>query len=833
LPIVRHDRVAGIWQKQRDSLDFLDGGGEMGTIMRNHDWGQVSLGRPATWPQPLRTAVRFILNTRHPMYIWWGEDGACLYNDAYRASIGPERHPGSLGRPVREVWAEIWDIIGPQIEQVMSGGPPTWHENQLVPITRHGRREDVYWTYSYGPIDDPAASNGIGGVLVVCNETTATVMHERDRAAQADRQRALFEQAPSFMAMLEGPDHRITFANAAFKRIVGDRALIGRTVAEALPDAVAQGYLDLLDQVFQSGVAFSSAAAKYRVEATPGGPVDERYVDFVYQPVTDAAGQVTGVFIEGHDVTERTLAERALRASEARLVEVNTSLEQHVIERTAELQASEARLRTIFETSYQLQGLIALDGTLLDANATSLKAIGGTLAVVIGKKFWDTPWFAATPGMPARVRAGVAAAARGETVREEISLQLPSGVRSYDFSIRPIRGADGAVIAIVPEAADITERRMAEESLRQSQKLEAMGQLTGGVAHDFNNLLTPIIGSLDMLTRSGAGTERERRLINAGMKSADRARTLVQRLLAFSRRQPLQIEAVDIASLMAGTADLLASTLGPRIDVAVDIADNLPSAKGDPHQLEMAILNLSVNARDAMLEGGSLRIAATAQTVGAGHRSGLPPGPYVCITVVDNGIGMDAVTAQRAIEPFFSTKGIGQGTGLGLSMVHGLAAQLGGGLTISSTPGHGTTIELWLRASTETVPAERKSAGVEPAPSASGTVLLVDDEELVRLSTADMLADLGYVVSEADSARAALRIIESDAPIDVVITDHLMAGMSGVELAYESRKHRPDVPVLVISGFAEVKGIAPDLPRLSKPFRQADLAAMLARLRAG
>jgi len=198
----------------------------MGAIMREHDWSGSSLGVPAAWPQPLRTAVRFMLNTGHSMYIWWGADGACLYNDAYRASIGPERHPGSLGRAARDVWTEIWDIIGPQIEQVMAGGPATWHENQLVPITRNGRREDVYWTYSYGPIDDPAAPNGVGGVLVVCTETTATVLAERERAAQADRQQRLFDQAPSFMAVLEGPEHRFTYANPAYMRIVGDRDLL-------------------------------------------------------------------------------------------------------------------------------------------------------------------------------------------------------------------------------------------------------------------------------------------------------------------------------------------------------------------------------------------------------------------------------------------------------------------------------------------------------------------------------------------------------------------------------------------------------------------------------
>jgi PAS domain-containing protein len=190
-----------------------------------------------------------MLTTGHPMYIWWGHDGACLYNDAYRSSIGPERHPCSLGRPAREVWEEIWEIIGPQIEQVMTGGPATWHENQLIPITRNGRRENVYWTYSYGPIDDPASFNGIGGVLVICTETTSTVMAERRLAEQITRQQRLFQQAPSFIAMLEGPEHRISFANAAYMRLIGDRPVIGRTVAEALPEAAAQGYVNLLDRV--------------------------------------------------------------------------------------------------------------------------------------------------------------------------------------------------------------------------------------------------------------------------------------------------------------------------------------------------------------------------------------------------------------------------------------------------------------------------------------------------------------------------------------------------------------------------------------------------------
>ena len=297
----------------------------MGALMRAHDWSQTPLGNPDVWPQSLRTAVRLLLNTGHPMYIFWGEAGACLYNDAYRLSIGPERHPKSLGRPAREVWDEIWDIIGPQIEQVMAGRGATWHVNQLVPITRNGRREDVYWTYSYSPIDDETAPTGVGGVLVVCSETTQQVTAEQRLAH-------LFEQGPSFMAMLEGPEHRFVLANAAYLKVVGNRPLLGRTVAEALPDAVDQGYLRLLDEVFRTGKPVSMTGAKYAVYAVPKGPAVERYVDFIYQPITGGDGRVTGIFVEGSDVTERHLAERALQQSyadlEQRDVELTTALQE-------------------------------------------------------------------------------------------------------------------------------------------------------------------------------------------------------------------------------------------------------------------------------------------------------------------------------------------------------------------------------------------------------------------------------------------------------------------------------------------------------------------------
>ncbi|MBC7522208.1 MAG: response regulator, partial [Sandarakinorhabdus sp.] len=384
---------------------------------------------------------------------------------------------------------------------------------------------------------------------------------------------------------------------------------------------------------------------------------------------------------------------------------------------------------------------------------------------------------------------------------------------------------------------DITGERVAAEklsgaeaALRQAQKMEAIGQLTGGVAHDFNNLLTPIMGALDMLIRREIGSERERRMIDGALQSAERAKTLVQRLLAFARRQPLQAVAVDLATLVKGMAGLIASTVGPQIVVRVELDENLPPVSADANQLEMAILNLGVNARDAMPGGGALTITAVRESVRGEHRSGLDDGNFVRLSVADTGIGMDEDTLAHATEPFFSTKGLGLGTGLGLSMVHGLAAQLGGGLTIVSEPRHGTAVELWLPVSLDPL-GNADEPSVTPTPVKSRLcALLVDDEALVRMGTADMLADMGYEVVEANSGEQALRLLDEGVAPDLLITDYLMPGMGGAGLVMAVRARKPGLPILIVSGYAEPAGIAPDLPRLTKPFRSADLAKSIASL---
>jgi PAS domain S-box-containing protein len=400
----------------------------------------------------------------------------------------------------------------------------------------------------------------------------------------------------------------------------------------------------------------------------------------------------------------------------------------------------------------------------------------------------------------------------------------------YEIKFRPLRDADGAFVGAFQFVTDVTQRvrdqamlANAQAALLQSQKLESMGQLTGGVAHDFNNLLTPIIGTLDKLHRRGLGTEREQRLIHGAYQSAERAKVLVHRLLAFARRQPLQCVSTDIGALINGLTGLIESTVGPQVDVVIAVAGNLPPAKADPGQLEMALLNLSVNARDAMPGGGTLTIAATKQNAADAPASGIAPGSYIRVRVSDTGTGMDEATRARAIEPFFSTKGVGRGTGLGLSMAHGLASQLGGALTIDSQPGIGTEVAIWLPESAEPARQTIAEGANDTVPVYSGSALVVDDEEFIRLNMVDMLSDLGFQVHEAATAEAALALVEAGLTPDILITDHLMPGMTGVELAHALQARTPDMKVLIVSGFAESDGIDPALPRLTKPFVQADL----------
>ncbi|MFC0386389.1 MHYT domain-containing protein [Muricoccus vinaceus] len=387
----------------------------------------------------------------------------------------------------------------------------------------------------------------------------------------------------------------------------------------------------------------------------------------------------------------------------------------------------------------------------------------------------------------------------------------------------------GTPARVLGGLTNITERKRAEEALRQSQKIEAMGQLTGGVAHDFNNLLAVVMGNLELLRKRVPEDPRSAALIENALQGVQRGAVLTQRLLSFARKQELKPEPVDVPELVRGMAELLQRSIGPMVQIDTHFPLSLSRAHVDANQLELALLNLAVNARDAMPGGGRLTISAAEQVLLPDASEGLRPGKYVLLSVADTGVGMDAATLARATEPFFTTKGIGKGTGLGLPMAQGLAAQSGGRLLLRSEPGQGTTVELWLPAGEGTVEAGSAASATKlaaaPGSTVPLTILAVDDDPLVLANTSAMLEDLGHIVLQAASADEALTILRAGQRVDLVVTDQVMPGITGTQLASTLRSEQPHIPVLLVSGYADLPSESDDsLLRLGKPFNQAALA---------
>jgi signal transduction histidine kinase/CheY-like chemotaxis protein len=392
-----------------------------------------------------------------------------------------------------------------------------------------------------------------------------------------------------------------------------------------------------------------------------------------------------------------------------------------------------------------------------------------------------------------------------------------------------LRRAQAEQQALLQLRRESEQRVVAEQQLLQSQKMESIGQLTGGIAHDFNNLLSVILGNLDLL-RKRVMDDRSTRLLEGAIQGAQRGAALTQRLLAFSRRQDLVPQSVDISSLVGSMTDLLTRTLGPNIRIVTRFPPDLPTVRADPNQLELALLNLAVNARDAMPISGTISVSARKADIAAGEVPGLGAGCYVCIAVSDTGIGMDSKTLARAAEPFFTTKGVGKGTGLGLSMIHGFVVQSGGTFRLASSVGQGTTAEIWLPEG-KGLPAAKP--GDEPAPREHRTcrILLVEDDPLVLSATTALLEDLGHTVAGAATGEEALVMLKTGDAFDLTITDYAMPGMTGLELAKRIRDEWPDMPLLLASGRAELQDEPDvDIPRVAKPLRRAEVRSMIAQL---
>jgi PAS domain S-box-containing protein len=527
----------------------------------------------------------------------------------------------------------------------------------------------------------------------------------------------------------------------------------------------------------------------------------------VMDPIRAEDGTFLGYAKITRDITERHRAEEDLRRSEQRFRLLVQGVHDYAI--------------------YMLDPL----GHVTNWNPGAERFKGYTEAEVVGEHFsrFYTPEDREN-GLPARALETAAREGRfateGWRVRKD-------GTRFWaDVVIDPIRDSQGQLIGYAKITRDVTERRAAQQALQeanaklvQAQKMEMIGQLTGGIAHDFNNLLAVVMGNMGLALKR-ADDARLRQLIQNTIQAAQRGGALTQRMLAFARRQDLRAEPVDVIQLVRDMAELLQRSLGPSVTVTTRFPLRLRRVLVDANQLELAVLNLAVNARDAMPEGGELVIAAQERAVAA-EQGALRAGDYVCLTVEDTGEGMDPETLSRAVEPFFTTKGVGKGTGLGLSMIHGFADQSGGQLRLLSQKGRGTTAELWLP-----VAQEDSTAQEEPAPAATSPqraarplhVLAVDDDPLVLMNTAAQLEDLGHRVTEAMSGEQALRIVLREPGIDLVVTDQLMPGMSGLQLVAAIRAERPDLPVVIATGYGETGiGGLDRAARLGKPFTQPDL----------
>lgn len=1075
---------------------FLSGGGDAARLIAGFDWARTPLGPVDGWPQSLKSTCSLILRSPVPIVLLWGPDGIMIYNDAYSAFAGG-RHPAIFGSKVREGWPEVADFNDNVMKVGLAGGTLAYRDQPLTLYRNRGEPERVWMNLDYFPV--LGEDGRPAGVVAIVVETTAKVKAEERLKTEGERLRQMFEQAPGFVATLVGPDHVIETANNAYLQLVDHRDIIGKPLREALPEVVEQGFVALLDRVHATRRPYVGRGVRVFLRRRHDAAPDERHLDFIYQPVFGEDGRVTGVFVQGHDVTEQRLAEDALRESETRfrlvaetapvmlwmgdesgrcvylnaakrdfwgvepgdldgfdwgttihpddreataavladamarhvpfsvearyrrkegcyrllhtqaqprfggngeflgMIGVNvdvTEVRAEEIRRNALIELTDrfaeltdpadiafaaaetlAKVHNVSRAGYGTIDLAAETITIeRDWNAPGVRTIAGVLnfrdygsyiddlkrgeTVVVADaekdprtaataealkaikarafinmpvtepsglvallylnhetaREWPASELAFVRDVAARTRIAVERR-RAEQQLEQLadSLERQVGERTAEVNrlwrnardLLVVIGEDGMIRSVNPAwtsvlgfaardsvgrclssfvwpedgpllaggqgmvereirlrhadgsprwiswrvfsedgltfayGRDITAEReqaealaAAEEQLRQAQKMEAIGQLTGGVAHDFNNLLQVISGNLQLLGKDVAGNARaEARIANA-LAGVSRGSKLAAQLLAFGRRQALEPKVVNIGRFLVNLEDLLRRTIGESIEIETICSGGLWNSFVDPSRIENAILNLAINARDAMNGVGKLTIEANNAYIDdlyARQHPGVGAGQYVVLAVTDTGEGMTPEVMERAFDPFFSTKPVGKGSGLGLSMVYGFVKQSGGHVKIYSEPGEGTTVRIYLPRSME---EEDRIAETDFGPLTGGTetILVAEDDDEVRSTVVEMLGDLGYSVLKARDAAGALTIIDSGIAIDMLFTDVVMPGpLRSADLARKARERLPDIAVLFTSGYTE-NSIVHDgrldtgVELLSKPYSREALA---------
>ena len=921
-------------------LRFMQGGGVMGEMMRAHAWADSSLGLAEHWPAQLKTLVELMLNSPQPMFAVWGPEQRMFYNDTYLPILG-RHHPG-LDRPFLDVWSEIRGDIEPIMARAYAGEPIYMDDIELV-MHRHGHAEETHFSFFYTPVRGEEGE--VAGIFCACAEITQEVFAKRERTTELNRLREMFASSPSCVAVLSGPEHRFELTNPAYLQLIAHRDVIGLPLRTALPELQGQGFEALLDRVYRSGEPYTGQAVPVSLVTELGAPPQERFLNFIYQPMRGGDGRVNGIFVEGVDVTDVVIQAQVLRESEEkfrsfaqlaphhmwtaaahgqadwyneqairysgmdlativrkgweamvdpqdlpyaksswqaalesgssyeaelrirradgisrwhlvralpvrdargkivrwvgtntdiedqrtdrdRLREVNVTLERQVDERTRERER-------MWGSSPDLIHTLDTQGVFLDVNPVWTSFLGWEREQVVGKsvfRFIHPDDQANAVQALAKATVGVLPAFECRMLHADGSHRVVAWTAAPDGQTVFAFGRD--ITADRERAAALA---MAEDQLRQAQKMEAIGQLTGGIAHDFNNMLASIYGSIQLMQRKVAKGEQDgfEKLLERASTSSQRAAALTQRLLAFARRQALETRRVDVRALIESLEEMFARTLGPRIALEVRLPDDLWPAKIDSAQLESALLNLVINARDAMPDGGQLTIEVANRQLDAAYaatQTELAPGEYLAVNVSDNGAGMPASVIARVFEPFYTTKPIGQGTGLGLSMVYGFVKQAGGHVRIYSELGCGTTVTLYLPHDTSEGEAGPEFPPVRVGQAhTGGHILVVEDELSVREVVVSVLADLGYSYAEAGDAVAALALLDGKAHFDLMISDVGLPGMNGRQLAEIAMDRRPGLKVLFVTGYAEQAAVRNGLLRegmqmITKPFVIEELA---------
>ncbi len=707
-----------------------------------------------------------------------------------------------IGRTMKEVLGEAnFAPREPMLTAALKG------ERQYFAATfEHPSRGVVAAQTDYVPWLDPATGE-VEGVVVVVTDITEQRVTERALRESEERFRRIANSAPAMMWVTR-LDRVRDFVNDHYVAFVAGPE--GSREEARTVDWRTRIHPDDVERIVGESIAGEASGARFTLEGRYRRWDGEyRWLRSVSQPRFGPDGELVGFIGVGSDITLAKEAELELR----RTVEAQT----------AEIAEVATQFRAVFEAALEVMVLLEPDGTVLAVNNRREIWRHATPQEAIGKKLWDAPTLSAYPQHKKLMKQGIAAAAAGEVWTTEVKMEREGVPTAYlDVSVQPVRSADGAIAYLLFEARDITDLKATQEQLRQSQKMEALGQLTGGIAHDFNNLLTVVVGGLDVISKRVEDAKLRRYAENA-LSAADRGARLTGQLLAFSRVQRLEVQPTLVAPLIEAMRPLLRNVLGPGIEKRFDLDEAMMPVMADPTQLEVAVLNLAINARDAMPEGGVLSF--TSRRLRIEGEADVEDGDYIELTISDTGTGMSADVLDHAFEPFFTTKDIGKGTGLGLSRVYGMARQSGGTARIETAPGEGTAVKLYFR-SAEGAEAAEPAAGDREADRRKtkrerASILVIDDDPDVRAFIVATLDEQGYRVRQASDGREALAEIARERP-DLVILDFIMPGLSGADVARRILDKRPDQPILFVSGYSEtdaVKRVAPGAPLLAKPFR--------------